>query len=155
RADAKPCWESCAPDEPIRSYPALRRRRGHPGSRESGRERRSVHAMVDRSAPSRYYPIIQNVVAESAIVSFLLECPNCGLRDVNEFRFQGELTRRPGANATLRELTEYIYFRENVAGIQREWWYHRLGCGLWFIAERDTRSNTVLKVEIPTPQSAP
>jgi len=88
-------------------------------------------------------------------VSFLLECPNCGLRDVNEFRFQGELTRRPGANATLRELTEYIYFRENVAGIQREWWYHRLGCGLWFIAERDTRSNTVLKVEIPTPQSAP
>ena len=41
------------------------------------------------------------------------------------------------------------YFRRNVAGVQREWWYHRFGCELWFLAERDTRTNEVLKTELP------
>ena len=30
-------------------------------------------------------------------MSFLLACPNCGPRDVYEFRFQGEVTSRPAA----------------------------------------------------------
>jgi sarcosine oxidase subunit delta len=51
----------------------------------------------------------------------------------------------------LRELTDYVYFRDNVAGVQREWWYHRAGCGVWFVAERDTRTNDVLRTEIPPP----
>jgi heterotetrameric sarcosine oxidase delta subunit len=85
-------------------------------------------------------------------MSFLLPCPNCGPRDVNEFRFQGEVTLRPGPNPTLRQLTEYIYFRDNVAGVQREWWYHRVGCGLWFLADRDTRTNEVLRTELPQPR---
>src|SRR3954462_10479242 len=84
-------------------------------------------------------------------MSFLLPCPNCGPREGNDFRFQGEVTRRPGPDPTLRELTDYIYFRDNVAGVQREWWYHRIGCGLWFVAERDTPTNEVLRVEIPPP----
>ena len=84
-------------------------------------------------------------------MSFHLPCPNCGPRDVNEFRFQGEVTLRPGANPTLRQLTDYVYFRDNVAGVQREWWYHRVGCGLWFLAERDTRTNEVLRTERPQP----
>ena len=50
---------------------------------------------------------------------------------------------RPKRSPTLRELTSYIYFRRNVAGVQREWWYHRLGCEIWFHAERDTRTNEV------------
>jgi heterotetrameric sarcosine oxidase delta subunit len=82
-------------------------------------------------------------------MSFLLRCPHCGERDVNEFRYQGEVTRRPGPDPTLRELTDYVYFRDNVAGVQREWWYHRTGCGLWFLAERDTRTNEVLRTEVP------
>jgi sarcosine oxidase delta subunit len=44
-----------------------------------------------------------------------------------------------------------MYFRDNVAGVQREWWYHRVGCGLWFFAERDTRTNEVLRTELPQP----
>ena len=87
-------------------------------------------------------------------MSFLLECPYCGARDVNEFRYQGEITRRPPPDPSLRELTDYVYFRDNVAGIQREWWYHRTGCGLWFVAERDTRTNAVLRTEVP-PTSRP
>jgi heterotetrameric sarcosine oxidase delta subunit len=98
--------------------------------------------------------MIQNGIAEDAIVSFLLSCPHCGARDVNEFRFQGELTTRPGPDPTLRELTDYVYFRDNVAGVQREWWYHRTGCGLWFLAERDTRTNEVLRTEVPPPARA-
>ena len=83
-------------------------------------------------------------------MSFLLGCPHCGLRDVNEFRYQGEVTRPPPPEPTLREFTDYVYFRDNVAGVQREWWYHRVGCGTWFVAERDTRTNEVLKVELPS-----
>jgi methylglutamate dehydrogenase subunit B len=84
-------------------------------------------------------------------MSFLLDCPHCGLRDVADFHYQGEVTRRPTAPPTLRELTDYVYFRDNVAGVQREWWYHRLGCGLWFVAERDTRTNEVLRTEVHKP----
>ena len=39
--------------------------------------------------------------------------------------------------------------------MQREWWYHRIGCGLWFVAERDTRTNAVVKVEVPEPAATP
>ena len=84
-------------------------------------------------------------------MSFLLPCPHCGPRPVDEFAYSGEVTRRPTASPTLSELTDYVYFRENVAGPQREWWQHRLGCGEWFLAERDTRTNEVLGVFLPEP----
>ena len=87
-------------------------------------------------------------------MSFLLTCPHCGSRPVDEYRYQGEVTRRPGPVATLRELTDYVYFRDNVAGVQREWWYHRAGCKTWFVAERDTRTNEVLRTLIPEPAGA-
>jgi len=83
-------------------------------------------------------------------MSFLLPCPNCGPRDVNEFSYAGEVTKRPKRSPSLRELTSYVYFRENVAGVQREWWYHRFGCEVWFQADRDTRTNEVIRVEIPS-----
>ena len=88
-------------------------------------------------------------------MSYLLTCPNCGTREVTDFAFGGELNRRPRERPTLRELGAYNYFRRNVAGVQREWWYHRSGCRAWFIAERDTRTNavhwTALADEAPAP----
>ena len=84
-------------------------------------------------------------------MSFLLPCPNCGPRDVNEFAYQGEVTVRPKESPSFRELTSYLYFRDNVAGVQREWWNHRFGCQLWFQAERDTRTNEVLRTELVEP----
>ena len=83
-------------------------------------------------------------------MSFLLSCPNCGPRDVEEFRCAGEVTVRPKASPSLRELADYVYLRRNVAGVHREWWYHRSGCGLWFLADRDTRTNAVVRTELPT-----
>ena len=84
-------------------------------------------------------------------MSFLLPCPNCGPRPVDEFSCAGEVTVRPQSDPSLRELTSYLYFRRNVAGVQREWWQHRAGCGEWFLAERDTRTNEVLAVSVPEP----
>ena len=84
-------------------------------------------------------------------MSFLLPCPYCGPRPVDEFAYFGEVTHRQQASPTLEELTDYVYFRDNVAGPQREWWQHRIGCGEWFVAERDTRTNEVLSVSLPDP----
>ncbi len=88
-------------------------------------------------------------------MSFLLPCPNCGPRDVDEFSCTGEVTVRPKSSPTPRELRSYLYFRRNAAGPQREWWYHRDGCELWFQAERDTRTNEVLRTWVPEPTSTP
>ena len=85
-------------------------------------------------------------------MSFLLSCPFCGPRPVDEYAYFGEVTTRPSGSPTLYELTEYVYFRDNVAGVQREWWQHRAGCGEWFLAERDTRTNEVLEVSLPEPR---
>ena len=82
-------------------------------------------------------------------MSFLLTCPNCGTREVTDFGYGGEISARPSARPSLRQLGEYNYFRRNVAGVQREWWFHRSGCRAWFIAERDTVTNEVLRIELP------
>ncbi|MBV9194890.1 MAG: sarcosine oxidase subunit delta [Solirubrobacterales bacterium] len=82
-------------------------------------------------------------------MSFLLACPNCGVREVSDFGYGGEISSRPGAGADFRQLNAYNYFRRNVAGVQREWWFHRSGCRAWFIAERDTRTNRVMFTALP------
>ena len=82
-------------------------------------------------------------------MSFVLECPNCGSREVTDFGFGGEVSKRPADKPSPRELNRYVYFRRNVAGVQREWWVHRSGCRQWFLAERDTRTNRVLWTALP------
>ncbi len=63
-------------------------------------------------------------------MSFLLTCPNCGPREVYEFRYGGQVLPAAGSN---------------LPGPQRERWYHRFGCRRWLIAERDIRTNEVLR----------
>ncbi len=77
----------------------------------------------------------------------ILTCPNCGPRNVAEFRFGGETNPRPkDPNATSDvEWSDYLYMRKNAMGVESEWWYHRAGCGIWFLAERNTATNEVLK----------
>jgi heterotetrameric sarcosine oxidase delta subunit len=86
-------------------------------------------------------------------MAFLLQCPNCGARDVYEFRFGGEYQTRPQPSASAEDWARYLYFRANEAGVQKEWWYHRSGCRAWFLAIRDTRTNSVLEV-MPAEASA-
>ena len=75
-------------------------------------------------------------------MSMLVTCPNCGPREVPELRCAGETTTRPTSTPTVRELNEYVYFRRNVWGTQREWWFCRT-CEDWFLAERHTYTNEV------------
>lgn len=77
-------------------------------------------------------------------MSFLLPCPRCGPRDIYEFRFGGEVQQRPAPDAPEPEWSAYRYLRDNHSGVEREWWFHRLGCRRWFQADRDTRDNRVL-----------
>ncbi len=86
----------------------------------------------------------------------LLDCPNCGPRNVSEFRYGGEVNPRlrdPGTTAA-DAWTDYLYMRANVSGEQTEWWYHRNGCGLWFLAERNTLTNVVRRTYLWRPQTS-
>ena len=49
-------------------------------------------------------------------MSFLLTCPNCGDRNVNEFQYGGEVTSRPAPGDEPDQWTEYFYARKNTAG---------------------------------------
>jgi len=82
-------------------------------------------------------------------MSFLLKCPNCGKRSVYEFQFGGEVRPRPAERAPREEWTKYIYWRTNSTGVQKEWWFHKQGCRLWFFAERNTTTNEVLDSYLP------
>ena len=86
----------------------------------------------------------------------LLKCPNCGKRNVSEFRYGGEVYKRPDPNtASDQEMTDYLYMRNNPLGVVREWWYHRSGCATWFIAERHTKTHDVLKTYVWSPEGSP
>ena len=80
-------------------------------------------------------------------MAFLLNCPNCGARNGYDFRFGGEVLSRPEPDADNEVLTEYLYFRENADGEQREWWNHAMGCRKWFVATRNTHTNEVLSTQ--------
>ena len=66
-----------------------------------------------------------------------IDCPTCGSRPYTEFSFGGEL---PSEGAGY---FERAWVRENIAGIQRERWFHDAGCRRWLTVERDTRTNEI------------
>jgi heterotetrameric sarcosine oxidase delta subunit len=76
-------------------------------------------------------------------MGFLIDCPNCGLREYTEFAFETEERpdpfREPSTGMAL-------WARVNVAGVQREAWFHQLGCRRWLMVERDTQTNSVRAV---------
>jgi len=82
-------------------------------------------------------------------MSFTITCPICGKRNGYEFRFGGEDggPRPDEEGLTSRDWCEYVHMHNNIGGPQKEWWYHRHGCGLWFTIWRDKRTN--LEVDEP------
>jgi sarcosine oxidase, subunit delta len=85
----------------------------------------------------------------------LLTCPNCGPRNAAEFRHGGEVHARPGPDAEVTEAawTDFLYMKDNVSAMQTEWWYHRAGCGQWFLAERHNYTNEVARTYMWAPKS--
>ena len=75
----------------------------------------------------------------------LLTCPINGPRPVSEFAYAGAVRPMPDPEAcTDAEWADYVFNRDGSPGIKREWWYH-IASGVWFIAERDTVTDRVLR----------
>lgn len=77
----------------------------------------------------------------------LINCPYCGPRPETEFRCGGEAhIARPADPSALSDEAwgEHLFSRTNPKGPHVERWLHVHGCGRWFNAVRDTRSDAFL-----------
>lgn len=74
-----------------------------------------------------------------------MTCPINGPRPVSEFAYAGALRDMPDPDvATDAQWSAYVFNRQGQAGVKREWWYH-IASGVWFIAERDTAADRVVR----------
>jgi len=75
----------------------------------------------------------------------MIPCPLNGLRPAEEFAYGGEVRVMPDpARVDDARWAQYVFHRSGVPGVKREWWCHT-SSGVWFIAERDTASDVVLR----------
>jgi sarcosine oxidase subunit delta len=44
---------------------------------------------------------------------------------------------------------DYVHMTDSRPGVQKEWWYHRAGCGTWFTIYRDTTTNLEVAPDSP------
>ena len=73
----------------------------------------------------------------------LMTCPINGPRVISEFAYGGEVHSMPDpATASDQEWADYVFNRNGVAGVKYEWWCHTPS-GVWFIAERDTVTDSI------------
>jgi sarcosine oxidase, subunit delta len=75
----------------------------------------------------------------------LMTCPINGARAISEFAYGGELREMPDPAAASDEAwADYVFNRSGVACVKKEWWCHTPS-GVWFIAERDTATDSILR----------
>lgn len=75
----------------------------------------------------------------------LLTCPLNGARNISEFIYGGEFHPLPDPKqCDDQRWAEHVFFHDNDAGIVTEWWCHTAS-SYWFLAERDTRTDEVLR----------
>lgn len=75
----------------------------------------------------------------------LLACPVNGIRPISEFVFGGEYRMMPDTDTCSDyEWAAYVHYRDGAPSVKKEWWYHSPS-GTWFIAERNTMSDQVIK----------
>jgi sarcosine oxidase subunit delta len=73
-----------------------------------------------------------------------IPCPHCGERGSEEFSYLGAADpQRPAADAPIEAWHDYVYLRDNPAGVHRELWQHVYGCRRWLVVARDTRSHAI------------
>ena len=80
----------------------------------------------------------------------LINHPHLGPRDAAEFVYLGDasLINRPdwqSENAS-DEFYEYLYLRDNPAGVTRELWFHEQGDRSWLVVTRNTLTHEITKV---------
>ncbi|MDZ7786670.1 MAG: sarcosine oxidase subunit delta [Halofilum sp. (in: g-proteobacteria)] len=74
----------------------------------------------------------------------LMNCPLNGWRNIGEFVYGGEVVPAPAHDAPTEEWADWVFMENNTAGVVREWWLHAPS-SYWFIAERDTVRDQVLR----------
>jgi sarcosine oxidase, subunit delta len=84
----------------------------------------------------------------------LMTCPINGRRAITEFAYGGELREMPEPAAVSDQAwAEYVFNRSGVPGVKQEWWCHTPS-GVWFIAERDTATDTIVRTYLYPPQGS-
>lgn len=77
-----------------------------------------------------------------------ITCPFCGERELGEFTYLGDAKpQRPAADAGEDAVYDYVYLRDNVAGVMSEHWYHGGGCRAWLKVTRNTLTHEISLVE--------
>jgi methylglutamate dehydrogenase subunit B len=90
-----------------------------------------------------------------------ITCPHCGERDAQEFAYLGDATLvRPGTSvdqpiddAVLDLWHDYVYLRDNPAGLHKEYWYHQAGCRQWLVVTRDVRTHAIAGPAVPVAEA--
>ena len=82
----------------------------------------------------------------------IINHPLLGPRDAAEFVYLGDasLIERPlgmGENAE-DAMYEYVYLRDNPAGLHRELWYHEQGDRSWLVVTRNTLTHEITEVQL-------
>ncbi|MCS3902029.1 sarcosine oxidase subunit delta [Methylohalomonas lacus] len=75
----------------------------------------------------------------------IMPCPLNGPRNIAEFVCGGEVKAMPHpSQAGDAEWADYLFLEDNTLGFVTEWWLH-VASGYWFIAERHTASNEIIR----------
>ena len=82
----------------------------------------------------------------------IINHPHLGPRDAAEFTILGDasLLKRPDWQADDADdaFYEYLYLRDNPAGLHRELWFHEQGDRSWLVVTRDTVTHEVVDVAL-------
>jgi methylglutamate dehydrogenase subunit B len=82
----------------------------------------------------------------------LIPHPLLGPRDAQEFIYLGDarLIRRPDPSRADAEeaFYDYVYLRDNPAGVHRELWFHEQGDRSWLIVTRNTVTHEILSATL-------
>jgi sarcosine oxidase subunit delta len=81
----------------------------------------------------------------------IINHPILGPRDAQEFVYLGDaaLIDRPDGLTTATEaFHDYVYLRDNPAGVHRELWYHEQGDRSWLVVTRNTVTHEITGVEL-------
>ena len=82
----------------------------------------------------------------------IINHPLLGPRDASEFTYLGDasLMNRPDWQAVdaADQFHDYLYLRDNPAGMHRELWYHERGDRSWLVVSRNTLTHEITNVEL-------
>lgn len=82
----------------------------------------------------------------------LIPHPLLGPRDAQEFTYLGDaaLIDRPDGMAAgaADAFNDYVYLRDNPAGLHRELWFHEQGDWSWLVVTRNTVTHEILGAEL-------